>query len=227
MKQLLILLLLVSASVGSYAQKISEGVIKMELTDVKSDDPSVASQMAMMKGSTNDIYFSKDQQKVSMSMMGGMMNMMVFTTPATKETKLFMDMMGNKFQVKTPMEEPGKAEDEMDIKMTDETKEIKGYKCKKVIMTPKKSATNGQDMTITVYVTDRIDMTGPFTPQMKGATKLKGAPLEMSIQTGGVSMVYTCKSVETSLPKDSFKEPKGYKEMSKEEYEKMMSGFGM
>ncbi len=227
MKQLLILFLLVSVSVTAFSQKISEGVIRLELTDVKSDDPSVASQMAMMKGSTNDIYFSKDQQKVSMSMMGGMMNMMVFTTPATKETKLFMDMMGNKFQVKTPMEEPGTGEDEMDIKTTDETKEIKGYTCKKVIMTPKKTAANGQDMTITLYVTDRIQMVGPITPQMKGPNKLNGTPLEMSIQTSGVTMVYTCKGVETSLPKDSFKEPKGYKEMSKEEYEKMMQGFGM
>lgn len=226
MKQLLIIFLMVSISASSFAQKISEGVIKMELTDIKADDPSIASQMAMMKGSTNDIYFSKSQQKVAMSMMGGMMNMMVFTNPDTKESKLFMDMMGNKFQVKTPAEETG-TNDEMDIKVTDETKDIKGYKCTKVILTAKPGAISGQDMKLTLYVTDKIETAGPFTPQMKGVSKVKGTPLEMSIETSGVTMVYTCKAVDTTLPKDAFKEPKGYKEMSKEEYEKMMQGFGM
>lgn len=227
MKQLLIFFLSVSISVASFAQKITEGVIKLELTDVKADDPSLASQMTMMKGSTNDIYFSKTQQKVSMSMMGGMMNMMLFTNPEAKESKLFMDMMGTKFQVKTPIEEPGANEDEMNVKVTDETKDIKGYKCRKVILTSKPGTANGQDMKLTLYVTDKIETTGPFTPQMKGMNGVKGAPLEMSVETSGFTMVYTCKAVDTTLPKDAFKEPKGYKEMSKEEYEKMMQGFGM
>ncbi len=56
-------------STPSFAQKkIKEGFVKYEITDIDTNQP----ELAVMKGTKMDIYFTNDQQKMDMKIMGGL-----------------------------------------------------------------------------------------------------------------------------------------------------------
>ncbi len=228
MKNLLFFALSLALAVPMFAQKaLTEGSIKLELTEVKADDPQMESMLAGMRGSTNETYFSKDKQKNVTSMLGGLVSIVIFSDE--KESRTYSDMMGQKVMVRTK-NETVKKDDKMDIDFvyTKETKTIQGYKCEKVLVKPKnpQSGADTPEMELVLYVTKDIKVRNTVNQQFD-MSKLEGTPLEMSISTSGMTMVYTCKSVDSKLPKDVFNEPKGFKEVTQEEFEKMTrSGMG-
>ncbi len=218
---LFIAVMLVFSSVQAQG-KIKEGLIQMELTEVESDDPNTAGFLEGMRGSTQDIYFSEKKQKTVMNMMGGLVSTTVFTDSENKEVRTYMDMMGQKLLIKSAITGDESSDDVQIIVDPSKTKTINGYKCKLATIIPKDDS--GQDVKMEIYFTEEISLIGSISNQIN--TKgINGAPLEMSINAQGFKMKYETKKVVTSLNKDAFAEPKGYKEISQEEFEKMMGGF--
>jgi hypothetical protein len=221
---LLLIAFLTLVSNQSIAQgKLKEGVIMMELTEVDSDDPNVAGFLSGMRGSTQDIYFNQDQQKVVSSMMGGMMTTTIVSDMKAKESRTYMDMMGQKYLVRNPLGEEDNADDSEVFIDPSKTKKIAGYTCKYARITPKSN--EGQDVVVEMYFTEDIQLVGSVSGQVN--TKgIKGAPLEMSVSAQGFTMKYETKKVQDKLGKDAFSEPKGFKEVTQEELQKMLGGFG-
>lgn len=204
--------------------KLKEGVLFMELTEVESEDPEAAGMLSGMRGSTQDIYFMADKQKVIMNMMGGLISTTSVTDISQNENRTYMDMMGQKLVIKSTFKKDENVEDIMDIQYDDsKTKNIHGYLCKYAKMIPKSDESQGA--VIEIFYTEDIILPGSVSSQLN-TSEIKGAPLEMTISAQGFKMKYETKKISNTIGKDTFSEPKGYKEVTEEEFEKMFGGMG-
>lgn len=215
-----LLLAFVALSVSTFAQKkIKEGVVKFEMSTDGQDDA-----MAMLGGTTLDFYFNGKMQKMDMSMMGGLMRIQtIIPIENPKEAALLMDMMGQKYQIVELTEDDLNSSnnfmnmDEVNEVIYDEKdkKDIAGYPC----YLAKVKMNNGMEMKY--YITEKIQP--PVGVKTKDQVKLKGYPLEMTIDTGqGIEMVFTAKEVSTQLEKGVFDIPEGYTKKTMEEFQKEM-----
>ncbi len=209
---------------------LNEGMIKMELTDIKSDDPAMGAQLGMMKGSTTTVYFNDKKSLTQMDMMGGMMEMSVMSDVKTKAGFLLfkMDMLGQK--VKVNITEEDVKTREADNAMADitveydesDTKEVAGYKCYKATIT----SPGLQGGAITAYITDEITASADIIQGIT-ADKIKGFPLEYVMGAQGISMVYTTVEIKTEIDKSVFDvNTDGYEEQTMEEFTKTMGAMG-
>ncbi|WP_235298984.1 hypothetical protein [Portibacter marinus] len=233
MKRFSLLLLAMSffATSALTAQKeLKEGVIKFEVTDVKSDDPQMAAQLGMMKGTTNDVYFKDGQSVSKMNMMGGMMKMTMLTKKDETGTMLF-DAMGQKYMIPITAEDKQMNKEKTEEAMGDvefiydenDTKTIAGYDTYKVtIKSPKM-----EGMEMSAYITPDIKA-GAEVMQGIDAGKLKGFPLEYVVSQGGqFAMVFTALEVQDKVDPEVFNlDTKGFKEMTMEEFQSAMGGMG-
>ena len=74
----LLTLLAVITMVPVFGQsEFKQGTIKMELTEVDSDNEQIAAQLEMLKGTQTIYYFTKEKSMVSANMMGGMITMKI------------------------------------------------------------------------------------------------------------------------------------------------------
>ena len=216
-KKLMLLFVLMAANViHSNAQKVDEGKVIYEISYPDADIPD--EQMAMMP-TESTMFFKGAQSRVEMKMGMGMSQVMIFDNK-NKVMTMLMDMMGNKTAVKmteadVKKQKEKKGKDDYQIKVTDETKEIVGYKCKKAIVTEK-------DGTFDVYFTDQITYkNGDWVAEFKG---LEGFPLQYKISQGSTVMQMTAKNVSKEKVDDAmFTIPSDYKIMTQEE---MMKQFG-
>jgi GLPGLI family protein len=101
--------------------------------------------------------------------------------------------------------------------MTNETKEIAGFKCRKAIASQK----DGGD--IIIYCTnDIIAKNQGFADQYKG---IEGFPMEYQMTQNGMNMKFVAKSVsKEKVDASKFTIPKDYKITTKEEIAKMFGG---
>ncbi len=220
-------LLLLSS--GIYAQDMKEGVIKMEIVDVKTSQSDMEQMVQMMKGSTHEIHFDQDKQRIKMNMMGGLMETNMYQRFDEKEMETYMDMMGQKIKMVMDPEQIAKQEqasqqliDQDQIKYDkSDTKDILGHKCYKAVL---KGGTEGQEVQITFYISDRIAVPRAFVQNMNHL-KLEGAPLEIIMDMDMMSLTYRAVEISDELADDFFEKPTGeYKEMSMEELQKMGMG---
>ena len=176
------------------AQKsLSEGMLKYEITEVKSD----AAEAQMMKGTEISIAFTDAATRLTMQMMGGMIEMDVITETATEKSVVLMNMMGQKSMVKQDeKEEEGEEELKNDFDITydkSDTKEIAGFNCYKATLVDKKTSEK-----IDMYVAKKLTM-----PAVKFANDLfpglDGLPMELSMNSQGMGMVLTCIKLEESV----------------------------
>ena len=90
-------------TVTTFAQKkMSNGIIKYEITDIQGDNP----QMSMLKGTMFNMAFLGSKQKMDIGIMGGLMRVQTIvdaTDPA--KTTVLMDMMGQKMLIPISKEE--------------------------------------------------------------------------------------------------------------------------
>ncbi|MBK9213855.1 MAG: hypothetical protein IPO14_13170 [Saprospiraceae bacterium] len=243
MKKIFLLLLLISTtfSIGFAQKQLSEGYIKMEVTDVQSDDPKVMQAAEMMKGGLMEFYFTQAKARVDMTM-GMMMKTKNFTDVAANKSYSFMDIMGKKIKLVTDMNDKDskKTKDtekamkdiEFKVKRHDGvTKNILGYTCTKVevSMIPK----DGEPMKMVYYVTDAIKMpkNAGINNMNRGMGKTKlpdigGNPLQMTINAGPMALTYTAVKISEKIYDKDFEMPSGYKEMTEEEMSKMFQGGG-
>lgn len=232
MKQLSFLFLLLSFVAISSVQaqeKLDKGYIKFEVTDVVSDDPAMAAQLSMMKGTTNELHFTKEKSLSQMNMMGGMMKVTVLSDLDANSATMLFDAMGQKFKI--PMtaddrdamkeqsaEAMGNLEFEYD---KSDTKVIAGYKCHKVTI---KGETEGFELS--AYVTEEIESSAEVMQGVE-SKQLKGFPLEYIINNGMFSMVFSALEVKNDFDVNVFNlDTKGFKEMTMEEFQSAMGGMG-
>lgn len=212
MKKLLFSLLIL-ATAFSYAQNFS-GTIDFELKYSDLDEQMKPYESMLPKSMTLEM--SDGMSKMTQpNGMGG--ETIVISNEAEGESLTLMNMMGNKIAIKAGKEqmEEVKKEEETEIELIDETKEIAGYKCKKAIITD----IEGNEMT--VFYTNEI----PTTKSIQQMEGIDGFPLEYTIE----DKMFTATTVATSVVKGKVKKikmsiPSDYEEKTIEELKAMMGG---
>ncbi len=228
-KSILTLTVLFLAGHVAFAQKkLTNGVVKYEITDIDSESPEVA----MLKGSEMALYFLDDLSRMAFSLMGGLVQVQTITNAGDpKNPALLLDLMGQKIQLvglgenlPSPMSfaqgnpgEQGKLKVTYDKK---DKKKIAGYKCRKAIVRPE----NGVELAF--YVTKKIKpKNNLFAQTIEG---FEGFPLQYIIETPfGVSVTLTATEVLASVSSSDFDVPKGYRQMTLEEFQKEMGELDM
>jgi GLPGLI family protein len=199
------------------AQKIAEGKLTYEISF---PDMEVDEQTKSMMPTESVIYFKDNLMRMEMKMMG--MSTVVIGNQKDKSAITLMDMMGNKYAIKMTAEEIEKEKSKVnspkyDVKLTDETKVIAGYKCKKAIASTK----DGNEIVI-FYTSEIAAKNQSFNDQYKG---VDGFPMEYQMTQNGMNMKLVAKSVSREKVDDSkFTIPPDYKITTKEELAKMFGG---
>ena len=184
------------------------------------DGPEMDAMTKMMMASaTTTISFQGRAARVETNMMAGMSTVAI-SNDDTEETVVLMNMMGRKMAM-----EPSKnVEDEaekanVDIKKTGKSKEVAGYSCQELIVTPEEGEP------VTLWVTEKIAPNSAGTDfSFKG---VKGFPLEMTINQEGNIVKMVAQKVSTEKMDASLfstEIPDGYKVMTEEEMMQMGGG---
>lgn len=211
-KQLFGLFTAVLTSLSLSAQ-VTEGSVKYSI-DMQSDNPEMAMAISMMQGSTLAIYFKDNKSRTEMSM-GSLMNTVIISDSDKKETLTLMSgMMGNT-AVRSTYEETEANTEEMpdiNIEITDETKEILGYTCKKAIMTADEGSEN------IFWFTEEISANKEGQTML--SEKVPGFPLAMEVNANGMIMNMMATGLEKKVKDKSLFDmtiPEGYTETTTEE----------
>ena len=201
--------------------KSFEGIVKYAISFEGAGLPPEA--LTMLNGAESVTYIKGSKRRTEMNM--AIQSTTAIADSKTKTLVTMMDVMGQKYLIRMNesdlKSEEAKAGD-VTFKYTDETKEIAGYKCKKVEATVRSKS--GKEEVVNIYYTDEIPAT-----EIKAAYKgLKGFPMEFQMNQGGMKMTFTTKSVSKEPIDDSkFEIPKdGYKETTMEDFQKSMQKMG-
>lgn len=212
--------------------ELAEGYVKMEITDVSSDDEQMAQYLEMMKGSETEVYFDASQSLTVMNMMGGMVQIKNLLSKEG-DMNMYMDMMGQKMHIPATKAEMDRAKAESggdnafgDLEFEyDETdrKEILGFDCYKM-----KSVSDEEGgMKFEAYITESIK-TNAAIIQGADLSDFKGFPLEYNITMPQMTMVIQAQDFKTEVDQGVFEiKADGYTKMTFEEFKEQMSGFGM
>ena len=199
-------------------EKLKEGKLKFEITMPEAE--GMSDQMLAMMPKEMTLYFKGDKSRSEMMMMGT--TMISISDKKADETITYMDIMGKKTAIRTTAEDAEKekaALGEYEVKITDESKIIAGYNCKKAIVHMKKD-----DQTMDVWFTDELEVANSTKYTWKG---IDGFMMEFFITQGKMQMKFTCTQVKKeSVSDDMFKAPEGYTVMTPEELKKMYGGAG-
>ena len=210
--------------------KLNEGYIKYEITDILSEDEQMQAMLGMMKGTTNEVYFNKKQALTKMNMMGGMMKMTFLSNLEDKSGTMLFDAMGQKYMVPMSAEDAKVQEEKMaentgNIEfeyLKDDVKTIAGYECYRVAM----KSTDIEGFEMSAYVTEDIISDANIMQGIE-STKLKGFPLEYIVNNGQFSMVFSAIEILKELDITVFNiDTKGFKEMTMEEFQDAMGQMG-
>jgi GLPGLI family protein len=216
MNKLFMLFLLIGFSkVASAQDKLKEGKITYEINYLNAED--LNDQVLAMLPKESTVYIKDGNSR--MEQKAGFGSTIAITDAKTKETIVLMDMMGKKNAIKSTAEETQKEQEknagEYDVKITDETKKIAGYTCKKAIVTFKDS----EKEPIEVWFTDEIASPSSGRVMFKGINGfLMEFVTEQKTGMGPLKMKFSCTKVEkVPVSDDLFKVPEGYTVMTKEE----------
>lgn len=221
MKKISLLLLAFVASVQFASAQISEGHVSYAM-EFDLNDPQAEMMASMMQGAKMDLYFREGASTsvVSMGMMGTTTT--ISNAGEKKSLTLMEGMMGNiamwnEFDETT--DETAELPENLKITETNETKDILGHSCKKVLIQNTEDASES-----IIWFTEDVKV-------FKGgqnflATNIQGFPLEFEMNYGGSTMKFIAQAFETEL--DSVYEelfvmavPEGFKEMTQEDLMKM------
>lgn len=214
-------------STNIFAQGLSKGTILQELTEIKADDETMASQLSMLKGSSSKVFFTANKVLTEMDMMGGMMKISTLVNPNDQAGFMLFDMsmMGMKYKVNFDNMKDNTKEDTSKPDITydeSDTKEIAGYKCYKATV----SSSNLPGGTIEVYITEDLKIDASVIQGVE-ADWLKGFPLEYNIKGPGIEMIYTTVEILDTVDTDAFDlDTEGFEEMSMEEFQSKMEAMG-
>ena len=209
------------------------GMVKYEVTNVESDNPQMASQLGMLKNGSMTIH-ENDSKVLFIQNMGGMMVTKILSNKDTEGQTMYMDMMGQKIMIDMSKEEVAEMQNKNDdtegpkvTKFMDETKEILGYECYKVMTTMESPQGN---VNTTLYVTEDLASEGQDKIIQGQDVDLSGFPLEMTTEMSGqFSMTYQAKDIKmrSEVDEKAFEiDETGYEKKTFDEMSKMMGGMG-
>jgi GLPGLI family protein len=220
-KHLQLLILFLGLSIVSFAQ-MKKGKITYDMS-FSSDNPEMAMGLSMMSGSKMIMSFmpGKSRSEVSMGMMG---TMTTISDEKSKKILSLTNMMGMKYAIESTLEDSKAAASEQEkpkVEITNETKEIMGYKCTKAIMT---TNADGEAQTITMWYTK--DITAFTGGQQYYNEDMPGFPMQISLSREGMNVDMTVTNIEKKVDKKAFdmKVPEGYEVKTQEELMQMMGG---
>jgi hypothetical protein len=207
-----------SIRVATAQDKLKEGKATFEISYPDAEEMNDQMLAMMPKESVNYFKDGKTRSEVTM----GYGTMITIYDPDKKESYLCMDMMGKKTAIKSTDEELEKQRSEMgdyDVKLSDDTKKIAGYVCKKATVTMKKE---GDSNSFEVWYTTDL----PHNPNSKYAWKgIDGYSMEFTLEqksmNGNIKMKLVCTKVEkATVTDDMLKVPDGYTVMTADEMKK-------
>lgn len=213
------------AKVMAPATELSQGYVKLELTDVSSEDEQMAAMLESMKGSITEVYFDGKSTLTKANMMGGMIQMDNLIDAEGNMTMLF-DAMGNKMHIDASKLELDKSKATSQGPMSDleyeydkdDVKTIAGYKCYKMTA----FAPDIDDPVISGYITEEIKANATLV-QGLDMGEWKGFPLEITVSAGPMSLTTKALEVKTEVDAEVFNlSTSGYTKMTWDEFTQSM-----
>lgn len=195
---------------------LEEGFIRYIPTKVETNDLRL---QTMVNGSTFDVYFNPNRQKVDVKMMSESVRFQFLTDTYMGTATMLTEGLVGKIMVKTNQKE---SQNELDVPEYTITynkkirKKIAGYDCYQAILD------FGQNQ-IKAFITDKIS---PNVDYLEDIVKeMAGFPMEIEIEFDGTAITMTAEKVSKSFDSKVFRpSTEGYKEMKAEEIENMMKG---
>ena len=203
-----IFLLIVSFSINA---QLKEGHFTYSI-EMKSDNPDMQMAIGMMQESSMDLFVLGSKTRVDMKM-GTMMELSTITDQS-EEVLMLMSGMFGKNAIVTSVSELEKNKEEFPeptLTLIDKTKNIKGFTCKKALLT---DADGNESL---FWYTDEIVVSKKGQSYL--SSNVPGFPLEYSIKVNGMTMVLTVSEIVKKLDKSQKKNfeikiPEGYTEMT-------------
>lgn len=209
------------------------GIISNAQTQIKKGSltygmtmPYASNESDAMETNFVTIHFDENNQATEISLMGGMTLIKTIVPTANKiDTKMTVEIVftGSKYEITDVGEEGSKNDISRNIDEIKEiiydkkdTKEIAGFKCYKATVT----LNNG--FKTVFYITETILPQVAITVNSK--TKLKGMPLEMTIQSDEGPLELKATKFSKEVNANAFKIGEGFTKTTLEEFEKIMDG---
>jgi len=177
---------------------LSEGYISYSVS-VESDQ-AIASLLGM--GSSLELAFKGNFTK-AVAKVASTNTVTVIADHQKKAGISLMDIMGEKTAVKLTQEKMDEAKANMNnisdkpMRYTEETKDIAGYTCKRVLMKHKESGAN-----VVLYITDQIKpQNDPFAKLL--ISEIKGFPLGIVIKKDETTIRIMADKVSSKTPNES------------------------
>ncbi|MCC7232399.1 MAG: GLPGLI family protein [Bacteroidia bacterium] len=166
-------------------------------------------------------YFNGKKTRTEISMGNGMGSQIMIADQEKGTGVMLLDMMGKKVAIISDQKDAKKPEAQKpDVAVTDETKKIAGFDCRKATVTM--HSDKGKDYAFDVWFTDDIGIRNGYNSQIDG---INGYMLEFESRQGAGNMKFTAKSVEEiPVGQEMFEIPKDYTVMTQEEFKKSMTG---
>lgn len=201
-------ILIVSFSINA---QLTEGHFTYSI-EMKSDNPDMQMAIGMMQESSMDLFVLGSKTRVDMKM-GTMMELSTITDQS-EEVLMLMSGMFGKNAIVTSVSELEKNKEEFPeptLTLIDKTKNIKGFTCKKALLT---DADGNESL---FWYTDEIVVSKKGQSYL--SSNVPGFPLEYSIKVNGMTMVLTVSEIVKKLDKSQKKNfeikiPEGYTEMT-------------
>lgn len=199
---------------GGSSKKSFEGKVRYNITYPETS--LTEAQKQQLPGNIT-LYIKGD--KVKSEMITGMITRITIKDIAEQKTTTLLEMMGQKYAIEqTPedIREKMEEQDSTEVTVTDETKEIAGYTCKKAMVTPK----DGDPYAI--YFTPEIG-SSKMNFDSKAYRRIDGLPLEYEMKTNMFRMKLVADKIEeTKIADDAFNTPDGYKKVTPEQLQNML-----
>jgi len=218
---LLVVCLVIYSGQAKAGDKDFSGIIVYNISYGESEmDP----QMMAMMPKTMKMKIKGENSRTEINM--GMGSTIVVFNGEDKSGFTLMDIMGQKYAMSMTAEELEKdIEDgpDVDIEVTDETKEIAGCNCKKAVVKLKDKGAD-DDAELIVFFTDELG-SGMLNYNNSTFKDIEGVMLEYSIKENDMDMTFTAISVtKKKVSDDEFVIPEGYNVMTMSEFESMFGG---
>jgi GLPGLI family protein len=218
MKPAIACFLFLLVSVSAIAQTF-EGRIVYKI-NIKGD---FSPQEKMMLPSEAKLFCKGDFSRMEMSLGLGMSTTTISNLKTGDATSL-MNFLGSKYAIESKGADENREEylKNAKLEVTNESKSIAGYNCKKAIVSyldPQSKATTNLEVWFTKELNFNNDFVkGPFQ-------KIEGAMLEFNLLQQGINMNFQATLVSLEKVENrQFEVPDGYKKLTKEELMKMMGG---
>lgn len=219
MKKHLLLFSLILAGIFSVSAQNFEGKITYEIE--YNDLPDEIAPYESMLPKENTVILKGTKSRLDMNQMGAEISMIADSEK--EEAVQLMNIMGKKVAIKhSTQNEEEKEEFTPEVKQTNETKVIAGFKCKKAIVIITNE--DGESVETEVFYTNDIQKPAKANLKVVG---VDGFLMQFTVNQNGLSMTMTVTEVsKEKIDEAVFEIPSDYEEMTMEEFQKEMGAMG-